>query len=101
MGCIRSGYAGGSRDYRDWRSVHFQPKIGHPKLWAATSRGRAEHRLVASPEGVRDIVAGLVVVVMLQWGGARIVGIVLLTEALIPLGDMSLILAAKEMATVS
>ncbi len=46
-------------------------------------------------KGVRDIVAGLVVLAFMAWGGPRMVGIALLTEAIIPAGDMSLILAAK------
>lgn len=45
-------------------------------------------------KGVRDIVAGLVLLALMVWGGPRIVGIALLIEAMIPLGDMSLILAA-------
>ncbi len=46
-------------------------------------------------KGVRDIVSGLVVLVLMVWGGPRIVGIALMIEAIIPLGDMSLILAAQ------
>lgn len=46
-------------------------------------------------KGVRDIVSGLVVLALMVWGGQRLLGIVLLVEALIPAGDMSLILAAK------
>lgn len=46
-------------------------------------------------KGVRDIVSGLVVLALVAWGGPRLVGIVLLIEAAIPAGDMSLILAAK------
>lgn len=46
-------------------------------------------------KGVRDIVSGLVVLCLLTWGGPRMAGIALLIEALIPVGDMSLILAAK------
>jgi hypothetical protein len=46
-------------------------------------------------KGVRDIVAGLVVLVLMLWGDPRLLGIVVLIEALIPAGDMSLILAAK------
>jgi hypothetical protein len=46
-------------------------------------------------KGVRDIVSGLVLLAALSWGGARMAGIVLLVEAMIPVGDMSLILAAK------
>lgn len=46
-------------------------------------------------KGSRDIVSGLVVLAVLVWGGSRMLGIVLLIEALIPIGDMSLVLAAK------
>ncbi len=46
-------------------------------------------------KGVRDIVTGLVLLAAMMWGGPRTIGIVLLIEAIIPLGDMSLILAAK------
>ncbi len=46
-------------------------------------------------KGSRDVVSGLVVLAMVVWGGPRMVGIVLLVEALIPVGDMLLVLAAK------
>lgn len=46
-------------------------------------------------KGVRDMVSGMVVLAMMMWGGPRMLGMVLLIEAFIPLGDMSLILAAK------
>ena len=46
-------------------------------------------------KGVRDIVSGLLVLALMVWGGPRMVGIALLIEAIIPAGDMSLILAAK------
>jgi Domain of unknown function (DUF4267) len=46
-------------------------------------------------KGVRDIVSGLAVLALMAWGGPRTVGLVLLVEAIIPVGDMSLILAAK------
>ena len=46
-------------------------------------------------KGVRDIVAGLAVLAMMVWGGPRMVGIILLVEALIPIGDMLVIVAAK------
>ena len=45
-------------------------------------------------KGVRDIVSGLVVLGAMGWGEPRVLGIVLLIEALIPAGDMALILAA-------
>src|SRR5271169_5642816 len=46
-------------------------------------------------KGVRDIVPGLAVLAFMAWGGPRAVGIILLVEAIIPVGDMLLILAAK------
>jgi hypothetical protein len=46
-------------------------------------------------KGVRDIVSGLVVFAAMALGGPRMAGIVLLVEAIIPFGDMSLIFAAK------
>ena len=46
-------------------------------------------------KGSRDIVSGLVVLVMIVWGSRYLLGIILLIEAMIPIGDMSLILAAK------
>src|SRR5215475_9639226 len=46
-------------------------------------------------KGVRDIVSGLTVLALMVWGAPSAVGIVLLVEALIPVGDMLLILAAK------
>ncbi len=46
-------------------------------------------------KGVRDIVSGLAVLAFMAWGGPRAVGIILLVEAIIPVGDMLVILAAK------
>jgi hypothetical protein len=46
-------------------------------------------------KGVRDIVAGLLVLAFMLWGAQREIGIVLLVEAMIPVGDMLVILAAK------
>jgi hypothetical protein len=46
-------------------------------------------------KGVRDIASGLTLLAMMVWGGPRMVGIILLVEALIPIGDMLVILAAK------
>ena len=46
------------------------------------------------PKGVRDVVAGLVVLVMMLTADRRSVGIVLLVEAIIPFGDMSIILGS-------
>jgi hypothetical protein len=46
-------------------------------------------------KGVRDVVSGLVVLALMVSGGPRLLGIVLLIEAMIPAGDMALILAAR------
>ena len=46
-------------------------------------------------KGVRDIVAGLAVLAFMARGAPRGVGIILAVEAIIPVGDMALILAAK------
>jgi hypothetical protein len=46
-------------------------------------------------KGVRDIVSGLTVLAFMMWGAPRGVGIILLVETLIPVGDMLLILAAR------
>jgi hypothetical protein len=46
-------------------------------------------------KGIRDIVSGLVVFAIMAWGGPRLVGLILIVEAIIPLGDMSVILVAR------
>ena len=46
-------------------------------------------------KGVRDIASGLTVLSMLIWASPREMGIILLAESFIALGDMSMILAAK------
>ncbi|TGX54397.1 DUF4267 domain-containing protein [Sphingomonas gei] len=46
-------------------------------------------------KGVRDVVSGLVVLALVIWGTPRLLGIVLMIEAMIPAGDMSLVLTAK------
>ena len=46
-------------------------------------------------KGACDIAAGLTALAMTVWGGSQMVGIILLVEALIPIGDMLVILAAK------
>ena len=43
-------------------------------------------------KGIRDVVSGLVVLTMMLTADTRMVGIALLVEAIIPLGDMSIIL---------
>src|SRR6201986_807911 len=46
-------------------------------------------------KGVRDIASGLAVLAFMSWGVPRGVGLILLVEAIIPVGDMLVILAAK------
>ena len=46
-------------------------------------------------KGVRDIVSGLIVLAIMTWVGPRATGIVLGVAAMIPVGDMLLVLAAK------
>ena len=46
-------------------------------------------------KGVRDIASGLTVLALMAWGTPHGVGIILLAETIIPVGDMVLVLAAK------
>ena len=46
-------------------------------------------------KGVRDIASGLAILVVMAWLGPRAAGLVLLVFVLIPLGDLSVILAGK------
>jgi Domain of unknown function (DUF4267) len=52
----------------------------------------ADTRAWLRPKGIRDVVAGLVVLTMMLAADGRSVGIALLVEAIIPLGDMSIVL---------
>ncbi len=45
-------------------------------------------------KGIRDVACGLVVLTMMLTAGGRSAGIALLVEAIIPLGDMSIILGS-------
>ena len=54
----------------------------------------AETRAWLRLKGIRDIAAGFVVLVMMLTAGRQMVGIALLVEVIIPLGDMSIILAS-------
>ncbi len=45
-------------------------------------------------KGIRDMVSGLVVLAMMLTADRRLVGVALLVEAVIPLGDMSIILGS-------
>jgi hypothetical protein len=54
----------------------------------------ADTRAWLRPKGIRDVVAGLVVLTMMLTADGQSVGIALLVEAIIPLGDMSIILGS-------
>jgi Domain of unknown function (DUF4267) len=54
----------------------------------------ADTRAWLRPKGIRDLVSGLVLLTMMLTADMRLVGIVLLVEAIIPLGDMSIILGS-------
>jgi hypothetical protein len=54
----------------------------------------ADTRAWLRPKGIRDVVAGLVVLAIMLTADRRLVGIVLLVEAVIPFGDMSIVLGS-------
>ena len=54
----------------------------------------ADTRAWLRPKGIRDVVAGLVVLTMMLTADRQSVGIALLVEAIIPFGDMSIILGS-------
>ena len=45
-------------------------------------------------KGIRDVVSGLVVLTMMLTADSRLVGVALLVEAIVPVGDMSIILGS-------
>lgn len=59
------------------------PEVGENTMWWLRLKG------------VRDITAGLLVLALILRGEPQIVGLTLLINALIPIGDMSLILRAR------
>ena len=54
----------------------------------------ADTRAWLRPKGIRDVAAGLIVLTMMLAADMRLVGVAVLVEAIIPLGDMSIILRA-------
>jgi hypothetical protein len=54
----------------------------------------ADTRAWLRPKGIRDVVAGLVVLTMMLTANTRSVGIALLVFAIVPLGDMSIVLGS-------
>jgi len=54
----------------------------------------ADTRAWLRPKGIRDVASGLVVLTMMLAADRRSVGMVLLVEAIIPFGDMSIILGS-------
>jgi uncharacterized protein DUF4267 len=54
----------------------------------------ADTRAWLRPKGIRDVVSGLVVLTLMLTTDTRSVGIALLVEAIVPLGDMSIVLGS-------
>jgi hypothetical protein len=54
----------------------------------------ADTRAWLRPKGIRDVVSGLVVLTIMLTTDTRSVGIALLVEAIVPLGDMSIVLGS-------
>jgi len=54
----------------------------------------ADTRAWLRPKGIRDVGAGLIVLTMILTADSRLVGIALLVEAIIPFGDMSIVLGS-------
>jgi Domain of unknown function (DUF4267) len=54
----------------------------------------ADTRAWLRPKGIRDVASGLVLLTMMLTAESRLVGIALLAFAIIPLGDMSIILGS-------
>jgi hypothetical protein len=54
----------------------------------------ADTRAWLRPKGIRDIAAGLVVLTLMLTADTRLVGIAVLAYAIIPLGDMSIVLGS-------
>ena len=54
----------------------------------------ADTRAWLRPKGIRDVASGLLLLTMMLTADSRVVGIVLLVEAIIPFGDMSIILGS-------
>jgi hypothetical protein len=54
----------------------------------------ADTRAWLRPQEIRDLASGLVVLTMMLTADRRSVGIALLVEAIVPLGDMSIILGS-------
>jgi hypothetical protein len=54
----------------------------------------ADTRAWLRPKGIRDVASGLVVLTMMLTADKRLVGLALLVYAIIPLGDMSIVLGS-------
>ena len=54
----------------------------------------ADTRAWLRPKGIRDVASGLVLLTMMLTADSRLAGITLLAFAIIPLGDMSIILGS-------
>ena len=54
----------------------------------------ADTRAWLRPKGIRDVASGLIVLTMMLTADRRLVGLALLVYAIIPLGDMSIVLGS-------
>jgi len=54
----------------------------------------ADTRAWLRPKGIRDVASGLIVLTMMLTGDTRLVGLALLVYAIIPFGDMSIVLGS-------
>ena len=87
--------AGVDRHYRAGGDVPLQSEGRDAELRAAVAEAGANVAWWLRLKGIRDIVSGLVLLALVVWGAPRLIGIVMLIQALIPVGDMTLILVSK------
>jgi hypothetical protein len=73
----------------------FQPRVMTPNFGLPLPEDGRNIVWWLRLKGSRDIVSGLVVLAAMAWGSSRLLGVILLIEAVIPICDMALILAAK------
>jgi Domain of unknown function (DUF4267) len=95
LACARNRVARSSRDYRDRDPISREPEDRDSSFGLPLPEEGANIGWWLRLKGVRDIASGLAVLAFMAWGGPRTVGIILLTQSIIPVGDMLLILAAK------
>jgi len=73
----------------------FRPKVMTPNFGLPLPEAGPNIVWWLRLKGSRDIASGLVVMALMVWGSSYLLGMILMIEAIIPVCDMSLILAAK------